>query len=79
MGWAGRENGELLALAEGTFDVLITVDRNLKYQQSLSGRKIAVAVLLARRSKLDFLVPLVPDVERALIDIRPGELREVGV
>jgi hypothetical protein len=42
MGWAAKENGELLRLAESRFDVLITADQKLKYQQSVSGRNIAV-------------------------------------
>ena len=41
-GWSGRTNGELLRLAENDFDVLITVDANLRYQQNLAGRQIAI-------------------------------------
>jgi predicted nuclease of predicted toxin-antitoxin system len=44
-GWAGKKNGELLTLAESFFDVLLTVDTNLRYQQNLQGRKIAIVVL----------------------------------
>ena len=44
-GWSGKENGELLSLAETAFDVLVTVDTNLRYQQNLKGRKIAIVVL----------------------------------
>jgi predicted nuclease of predicted toxin-antitoxin system len=79
MGWAGKENGELLALAESKFDVLVTVDQQIKYQQSVAGRDIAVVVLVARRNKIEFLRPLVPELERVLAEIKPGELREVGV
>ena len=45
MGWTGVQNGELLRRAEEHFDVLITADRNLRYQQNLSGRKLAILVL----------------------------------
>ena len=79
MGWAGRENGELLRSAESEFDVLVTVDQKLKYQQSITGRNMAVVVLVARRNKIEFLRPLLPDLERTLAQIKPGELREVGV
>ena len=79
MGWAGKENGELLGLAESEFKVLVTVDRKLRYQQSVVGRNIAVVVLVARRNKIEFLRPLVPELERTLTEIKPGELREVGV
>ena len=45
LGWSQLANGDLLAAAEGQFDVLITTDQNLRYQQSLAGRKLAVLVL----------------------------------
>lgn len=79
MGWAGKENGELLALAESRFDVFVTVDQKLKYQQSVSGRQIAVVVLVAKRNKIEFLRPLVAELERVLLEVKAGELREVGV
>ena len=44
-GWATLTNGDLLAKAEGEFDVLITTDQNLQYQQNLAGRHIAILVL----------------------------------
>jgi hypothetical protein len=45
MGWAELENGDLLAAAEKVFEVIITTDKNLRYQQSLSGRQLAILVL----------------------------------
>jgi hypothetical protein len=45
MGWSKLENGELLATAEGEFDALITTDQNLRYQQNLRGRRLAILVL----------------------------------
>ncbi len=62
MGWASKRNGELLALAVGQFDVFLTADRNLSYQQDLSSFDIAVVVLVARSNRLDDLRPLVPRV-----------------
>jgi len=44
-GWGAYKNGDLLRLAEGTFDLFITSDQNIRYQQNLAGRKIAVLVL----------------------------------
>lgn len=78
MGWAGLKNGVLLERAESHFDVLITTDQKLKFQQSVSNRDIAVVVLVAKRNKLEFLQPLVPDLEQTLKTITPGELREIG-
>jgi predicted nuclease of predicted toxin-antitoxin system len=54
-GWAGRENGELLALAEAEFDALVTLDTNLRYQQNLAGRRIAIVVILSRSNRLGYL------------------------
>ena len=45
MGWATLSNGDLLAAVEKTFDVFITTDRNLRYQQNLAGRRLAILVL----------------------------------
>ena len=45
MGWADMENGDLLAAVETAFEALITTDKNLRYQQNLSGRRLAILVL----------------------------------
>ena len=45
MGWAKLSNGDLLAAAEKYFDAFITTDQNLRYQQNLSGRRLAILVL----------------------------------
>jgi len=79
MGWASKENGELLELASPTFDVFITTDQKLSYQQNVSDFDIAVIVLAAPRTKLEFLRPLMREVRRVLTEIRAGEVRRVGV
>lgn len=78
MGWAAFKNGALLSLAVGQFDVFLTTDQRLSYQQSVAGRDIGVVVLIARRNKVAFLLPLVPEMRRALEEIRPGEVRRIG-
>jgi hypothetical protein len=72
MGWAGIKNGVLLALAEKEFEVFVTVDRNLSFQQNLPKFKIAVVVLSARSNRLADLQPLVPKLLCALPDLHPG-------
>jgi hypothetical protein len=72
MGWASKSNGELLALAAGEFDVFLTVDRNLSYQQDVSAVDIAVLVLVARGNALDVLRPLVPLILDALANLKRG-------
>jgi predicted nuclease of predicted toxin-antitoxin system len=75
MGWTGVQNGELLRRAEEHFDVLITADRNLRYQQKLSGRKLAILVLPSNQVPL--VTRLVPVVETLLTTIQPGAIVDV--
>ena len=65
-GWAGIKNGQLLALAEVEFDVFITVDRNLSFQQNLPQFGIAVIVLHALSNRLADLKPLAPRILEVL-------------
>ena len=62
MGWAGIKNGELLALAATEFEVFVTVDRNLSFEQNLPRFEIAVLVLKAPSNRLKDLQPLVPQI-----------------
>jgi hypothetical protein len=78
MGWAGKKNGELLVLMAGVgFDVLLSVDQNLRHQQNLAASGVAVVVMVAPSNRLADLVPLVPQVEAALSRIQPGDTVEV--
>jgi predicted nuclease of predicted toxin-antitoxin system len=70
-GWSGMKNGKLLALAADTFDALITVDKNLPYQQDASNLPVAVVVLDALSNELPCLLPLIPALEVALSGLRP--------
>lgn len=72
MGWTTIKNGELLALASQAFDVFVTVDRNLSFQQNLGGTPIAVIVLAARTNRLADLIPRVPDLLAAIASAKPG-------
>jgi predicted nuclease of predicted toxin-antitoxin system len=74
MGWSGVENGDLLRLAETNFDVFITVDRNLQYQQNLDGYKIAMILLVAQSNRLESLQPLLPSIRKALETIKVGDV-----
>ena len=73
-GWAGVKNGSLLRLAEKIFDVFVTIDANLQYQQNLQGFRIAIVELSARDNKLETLSPLMPRVQIALLQIQTGDL-----
>ena len=78
MGWASFKNGVLLAAASGKFDVLVTTDQRLSFQHNVSTLAIAVVVLVARRNKLEALLPLAPELRRVLEQVRPGQVRRVG-
>jgi len=78
MGWSGKKNGELLDLAEEEFDALITLDTNLRYQQNLGGRKIAIVLLRATSNRLTDLSRHFPACAQALEKIKPGDFVEVG-
>jgi len=78
MGWQALKNGELLDQAqEAGFEVLLTVDQNLRYQQNLQGRSIAVVVMIADGITVEVLRPLVPAVEKTLLNVQPGQVYEV--
>ena len=78
MGWATIKNGELLALAERAFDVFVTVDRNLSFQQHLPRYDIAVIILHARSNRLKDLRPLVPKLLERLPTAKRGEALSVS-
>ena len=77
-GWSGIENGELLALADAIFDVLVTIDRGIQYQQNMAGRHIAIVTVCGRTNRLVDLSPHFPACAEALRLIQPGQVVEVG-
>ena len=79
MGWSGIKNGELLILAEHEFDVFITVDRNLSFQQNLPKFNIAVLVLHASSNRLADLKPLAPKILSMLPTLTRGEAEHLGI
>lgn len=78
MGWAGVKNGQLLTLAESEFDVFITVDRNLSFQQNLPQFDLAVIILQAPSNRLADLKPLAPQVLALLATVAKGQATVVS-
>ena len=72
VGWASIKNGELLSRAHAEFDVFITTDRNLMFQQNLPKFDMAVIVLAAQTNRLQDLLPLVPEILNAINSAKPG-------
>ena len=72
IGWAGLKNGALLTEAEKQFDVLVTMDSNMRFQQNISNRKIAIIVLRAASNRLADTRPLMQKVLSTLPAVRAG-------
>ena len=79
MGWAGVKNGDLLTLAQDQFDVFVTVDRNLFFQQNLPQFNLSVVILQAPTNRLSDLEPLVPKLLTALPLVPKGQVRWVSL
>lgn len=73
-GWEKLVNGELLSTAQHEFEILLSTDSNINYQQWLPDYDIALIVLRAFNTKLESSLPLVPELENVLTTIRPGEV-----
>ena len=78
IGWAGLKNGELLARAEVTYDVLLTMDKGIPHQQELARYKIAIVGLSARSNRLAETRPLMAKVLALLPALKPGTYTVVG-
>jgi len=72
MGWAGIKNGTLMELAEESFDVFVTVDRNLSFQQNIPSYDLAVVVLRAVSNRYKDLAPFGPKVLNKLPSLEIG-------
>ncbi len=77
-GWSGIKNGNLLALAAPEFDVFLTIDQNIKYQQNLKNFSIGIILLIARNNRLKTLLPLMADAKEALGKIKTGDFIRIG-
>ena len=77
-GWASVKNGKLLALAEVEFDVLLTADKGMAYQQNLATLPIAILIVLARSNRIDDLARAVPSIMAALAEFTPCTLRKIS-
>jgi len=78
MGWKSFSNGELLARASGLFEVFLTADRRLQYQQNVVKFDIGIIVLMARRNRFQDYEPLIPRLHEALTRIGPGEVFRIS-
>jgi PIN like domain len=79
MGWSRQKDKDLLALMAGAgFEVLLTVDQGIPYQQNLGAGGVAVVVLIASSNQLADLIPLMSSVLITLTTISPGDSIQIG-
>ena len=78
-GWLGISNGQLLALAAAEFDVFVTVDRNLPFQQHLPKFDIAVILLRAKTNRIADLIALVPELISVMPNAKSGIVTPIGL
>ena len=77
-GRAGVKNGKLLTLAATKFEVFLTTDQNIEFQQNLFALPIAILVVVAKSNRMKDIEPLVPDILKGLNHMPPKSLRKVG-
>ncbi len=78
LGWAALDDGPLLDIMAGQFDVLITMDKGIRFQQQLRNRSFGVILLRAKSNRLSDLLPLTPALMQELRKVEPGQLAEVS-
>ena len=78
-GWSSVSNGELLRrAAQSGFQVFLTPDRNLQYQQNIPRAGVAVVVLRAASNRSEDLLPLIPELLLLLTELEPGTVTQLG-
>jgi predicted nuclease of predicted toxin-antitoxin system len=77
-GWQELNDGELLDAMTGQFDVLLTVDAGIPFQQLIRDRPFSVVILRAKSNRVGELARLIPAVLKTLKDIEPGDVREIA-
>ena len=77
-GWSSIKNGKLLALAAAEFDVVLTADKGMEYQQNLATLPVAILIVLARSNRMEDMASAVPGILAALEDLPPRTLRKVA-
>ncbi len=77
IGWSGVKNGELIKLAEADFDVFVTSDKNLQYQQNLKNRKMAFLILPS--NQVPIIEKLLPEIEEVLTNIKSDDFIEISL
>ena len=78
LGWAALLDRPLLDAVAGSYDIFVTMDKSIRFQQRLVGRSFAVVILRARSNAIKDLLPLVPELLQKLPTLKPGDVCEIG-
>ncbi len=76
--WDGLRNGELLRLAAAEYDVFLSMDKNLPYQQNLADLALGIVLVRAPSNRLQHLLPLAATIVGAIGAVKPGTVEEAG-
>jgi hypothetical protein len=77
-GWAGVKNGKLLALAATAYDVFLTADQNIEFQQNLAKLPVSILVMVLVNNRIETIAQLLPEVLVALDQLQPKTFIKVG-
>ncbi|VGO22521.1 DUF5615 family PIN-like protein [Pontiella sulfatireligans] len=77
-GWAGKKDSELLELASAEFDVFVTLDSNLAFQQNVSLLSLGIVVMHVKSSRYESLQPLIPSLVSTIENSVPGTVSDIG-
>ena len=78
MGWSGRDNGDLLGLASKEFDLFVTTDKNIEYQQVIENYDIAIVVLDAVTNRYKELIKLLPSLTEIIHTFEKGKIHKIS-
>jgi predicted nuclease of predicted toxin-antitoxin system len=78
MGWGGMTNGKLMALAQQRFDVFVTVDQNLEYQQNLAKLKLGLVVVAVPDNNIKYFRPIFSQLLKAVESIERGQVIRIA-
>ncbi len=79
LGWAGIKNGELLRRMRAHYNVLVTMDRSIEFQQHIPVLPFGIVIIRAPSNRMQDLGPLVPSILAAFLAIKPGLIQRVGI
>ena len=78
LGWSGVKNGELLRRTSGSFDVLVTGDQSIEFQQNLERTTFGLVVVAARNNRVETFIALAPRIALAIENVKPGQIIRVA-